>query len=134
MELLERDQPLHALEGALGEALAGRGRVALVSGEAGLGKTQLVERFVHAYGGGVRVLWGVCDALVTPRPLGPIYDIAAQTRGELLALLQPEAERGALAAALVAALSAQPAVPCWCSPIAMMSSGPATPCAPSWAT
>ena len=45
MHLLERDQYLAALE-ALREAASGHGRIALISGEAGIGKTALVERFV----------------------------------------------------------------------------------------
>ena len=44
MELLERGSHLDALNAVLVEAVAGNGRVALVSGEAGIGKTALVER------------------------------------------------------------------------------------------
>ena len=29
------------------------------------------------------MLWGGCDALFTPRPLGPFVDIAESTGGEL---------------------------------------------------
>jgi DNA-binding CsgD family transcriptional regulator len=39
------------------------------------------------------VLWGACDALFTPRPLGPIYDIARQTQGTLLTALSAGASR-----------------------------------------
>ena len=49
--LLERELALVALAAALGEAAAGEGRVALVSGEAGIGKTSLVDHFTRAYGG-----------------------------------------------------------------------------------
>jgi DNA-binding CsgD family transcriptional regulator len=80
--LLERTLQLAALEGCLAEATAGRGRVALVHGEAGVGKTALVRRFcaeAHA-----KVLWGGCDPLSTPQPLGPFVDIAKEV-GEPLA-------------------------------------------------
>jgi DNA-binding CsgD family transcriptional regulator/tetratricopeptide (TPR) repeat protein len=82
-ELLERSREL----GALANALAGatderRGRLVLVSGEAGVGKTALLSRFC-AEARGVRVLWGACDALFTPRPLGPLLDIVRDTGGEL---------------------------------------------------
>jgi predicted ATPase len=40
----------------------GAGRVALVSGEAGIGKTQLVERLAADWRDRVRVLSGACDA------------------------------------------------------------------------
>jgi len=45
--LLEREYPLRELDTALKEATAGEGRVALVSGEAGIGKTSLVEQFAR---------------------------------------------------------------------------------------
>ncbi len=47
----------------------------MVTGEAGAGKTVVVEEFVRGYSGGFRVLWGACDPLVTPRPLGPLFDV-----------------------------------------------------------
>ncbi len=47
MELLERDTQLAALNTALSEVRAGFGRIALVSGEAGIGKTSLVEQFTR---------------------------------------------------------------------------------------
>ena len=54
-----------------------RGRLVLVSGEAGIGKTALLRAFCAAPQP-VRVLWGGCDALHTPRALGPFVDIAEQ--------------------------------------------------------
>src|SRR5262245_19208880 len=54
--LLERDASLKALTDALREAAAGTGRVALVHGEAGIGKTTLVESFLAAHRGEARML------------------------------------------------------------------------------
>jgi predicted ATPase len=71
MTLLEREPALEALAAALAEAAAGKGCVALVYGEAGIGKTALVEHFTRARTG-ARTLWGACDSLHTPRPLGPV--------------------------------------------------------------
>jgi DNA-binding CsgD family transcriptional regulator/tetratricopeptide (TPR) repeat protein len=85
MELLERSSFLDALAGYAAEARAGSGRLVLVSGESGIGKTALVEAF-QAQLGGARWLWGGCDGLLTPRPLGPLFDIAAQAGGELAEL------------------------------------------------
>ena len=58
----------------------------LISGDAGIGKSALV----HAYttgSRGTRVLTGVCDALPTPRPLGPFVDVASEVGGRLGAVI-----------------------------------------------
>jgi predicted ATPase len=83
MRLLERAEPLAALEQALTEARGGHGLVVLVGGEAGVGKTSLVREFAQRRADGVPVLVGACDALSTPRPLGPIVDIAAALQDDL---------------------------------------------------
>ena len=110
MSLLERDAHLDELGMALRDAINGEGRVALVSGEAGIGKTALVEWFTREWQGAVRVLWGACDALFTPRPLGPLHDMAAQLQGEVLALLHSDANRTAIFSAVLDALQTSPAI------------------------
>ena len=82
MELLERSSFLDALAGYAAEARHGSGRLVLVSGESGIGKTALIEAF-QAQLHGARWLWGACDGLLTPRPLGPLFDIAAEAGGQL---------------------------------------------------
>jgi DNA-binding CsgD family transcriptional regulator/tetratricopeptide (TPR) repeat protein len=104
MELLERDDDLRRLTAALGDAAAGKGCVALISGEAGIGKTSFVERFTAARDPASRLLKGHCDALFTPSPLGPLYDIARQTGGTLQAQLEGEAPRAAIFSALLGQL------------------------------
>lgn len=74
--LLEREQSFARLESAYQHTLEGRGRLVFVEGEAGAGKTALVRHFCEQHSDGSRLLWGACDALFTPRPLGPILDIA----------------------------------------------------------
>ncbi len=93
MELIERDQQLQKLTSAWGQVKAGKGRIALVSGEAGIGKTSLVERFTSEQSRSARVLWGSCDALFSPQPLGPFLDIALQSQSNLLQLIQSGADR-----------------------------------------
>jgi DNA-binding CsgD family transcriptional regulator len=73
--LLERDAELAELTGWAREARR-RGRVVLVAGEAGIGKTSLVDAFLAALPGSVPVLRGACEALSTPRPLAPLFDLA----------------------------------------------------------
>ena len=77
MQLLERDEELGLLGEWLGEAESGHGRVVFVGGEPGIGKTSLVTTFAAAVGASVRVGIGRCDALVTPRALGPFLEAAA---------------------------------------------------------
>ncbi len=101
MELLERDHALCQLDAALNDATAGQGRIVLVSGEAGIGKTSLIEHFIARYHASIRVLWGACDALFTPRPLGPLHDIAAQMQGELRTLLTAQAHRTVIFSSLL---------------------------------
>jgi hypothetical protein len=96
MQLLERDTELERLDAALAEAAAGQGRVALIAGEAGIGKTTFISRFLSLRGKNARVLIGNCDSLFTPSPLGPLYDIARNLGGRLLAQLESEAPRAQL--------------------------------------
>ncbi len=103
MELLERSTFLGALAGYAAEAGTGNGRMVLVSGESGIGKTALVEAF-QAQLHGARWLWGACDGLITPRPLGPLFDIAAQAGGRLSDLCRDGASRDQLFEGLTADL------------------------------
>ena len=105
---LERDPFLNELQAARAGAASGEGCVALVSGEAGIGKTTLVERFLERTqqaDSRVRVLWGACDALFTPRPLGPLLDMARQAQGPLRELIRAGVDRERLFAALLDELS-----------------------------
>lgn len=99
--LVERERELAALDAAFVEASAGRGRVVLVTAEAGGGKTALIDRFCAGLASPTRVLRGACDALFTPRPLGPIYDVAADAGRELNETLQGEAIPYQVATALI---------------------------------
>ena len=52
--LLERDETLAALIGAVEDAAAGHGSVVLVSGGAGIGKTSVVRAFAASAAAGAR--------------------------------------------------------------------------------
>ena len=98
MELLERNKSLSELTGWLRRTGEGAGCIALLGAEAGIGKTALLQEFARTQVG-ARVLWGGCDALFAPRPLGPLYDIARQTQGELLSAIYGNANREVIFAA-----------------------------------
>jgi DNA-binding CsgD family transcriptional regulator/tetratricopeptide (TPR) repeat protein len=103
MELLERDRCLADLAQWLDAAAERGGCIALVAGEAGIGKTVLLQEFSRRQRK-ARVLWGACDALFTPRPLGPLHDIGRQTQGALLTALHSGAGRDSIFTAALDAL------------------------------
>ncbi len=76
MKLLERQNLIDRLQALLADARRGKGRVVALSGEAGVGKTALVRTFADLADDKVRVLWGACEDLATPEPLGPLQEIA----------------------------------------------------------
>lgn len=110
-ELLERSRELSELERQL-EAIGPRanGHVVVVSGEAGIGKTTLLRAFRGAHASGPRFLWGACDPLFTPRPLGPINDVAEQAGGELDDLVTRGSKPFEIGASLLRELGARPSV------------------------
>ena len=103
MKLLERESALQSLGLAISEAHAGRGRTVLVSGEAGIGKSSLVVEFAASQRD-ARVLWGGCEALFSPRPLGPLYDIAPALDPALPSLIARGGDRSELFAAVLGSL------------------------------
>src|SRR5512133_2452395 len=110
MKLLDRDSFLDQLETALQGVMSDQGHVVLISGEAGIGKTSLVDHFTQAHRDSVRILWGACDSLFTPRPLGPLHDIAMQLDGELPALLQSDANQLAIFSACLVEMQQSPSI------------------------
>jgi DNA-binding CsgD family transcriptional regulator len=109
MELLERAAFLQTLAECAGEARGGSGRLVLVSGESGMGKTVLLEAFQRRTRE-ARWLWGGCDGLRTPRPLGPLFDIGSQLDGELADLCRRRAPREQLFTAFLAEIHSPPAL------------------------
>lgn len=78
--LLERQAQLAQLDELLAEAGRGRGRVAALSGEAGAGKSALVEAFTSRAGPDARIFRSACEDLSIPDPLGPLYDLAREAQ------------------------------------------------------
>src|ERR1017187_10937105 len=90
--LLERSTALDPLAEFAGQARSGEGRLVLLEGEAGVGKSSLLEQFTHDLPDS-RLLSGACDGMFTPRPLGPLFDIAQQVHGRLHSLCRAGASR-----------------------------------------
>lgn len=99
MELLERGAHVATVVERFGE-LDNGGRLVLISGEAGAGKTALVSSLVTHHLPAARVLTGRCDDLFAPRPLGPLVDMARSRPGRLAAALAAGDQPGAFDAFL----------------------------------
>ena len=79
MPLVGRELEMAFLLDRYNEALAGRGGLILIGGEAGVGKTRLVEELAnHLRWQGQRVLWGRCYEFERVLPYQPISE-ALQT-------------------------------------------------------
>lgn len=82
MELIERDGFLDLLRVKFDTLATGEGHCILVSGEAGIGKTSLARAFSREKKDHCTIYQGTCDALFTPRPLAPLYDVLWQMRSD----------------------------------------------------
>ena len=109
-QLLEREGALDELMASLSETRTGTGRLVIVSGEAGIGKTALVRAFCESVRSSDQILEGACDPLFTPRPLGPFADVAARTGGALAELVERGAGAHEVLAAIRDVLQAHPTV------------------------
>ena len=105
--ILEREAELSVLDDAIQAAASGDGSVVLVFGEAGIGKSSLVEAVRAQLPAEGRMFVGYCDDLATPRTLGPFRDLVGSVGAEL--------SRAVLTAATGTGYSARCA-PSWTGP------------------
>jgi DNA-binding CsgD family transcriptional regulator/tetratricopeptide (TPR) repeat protein len=94
--LVEREDALATLRRCLDEEATAVGRIVLIRGEAGIGKTALLKAFVQECPVDVDVFWGACDGVSTPQPYGPFEDMADALGPEFRRLLDANASRGEL--------------------------------------
>jgi len=109
--LIEREAIVDELANFAAESTQGRGRVVLVSAEAGGGKTSLLAALRERCRETHEWVWGGCDALITPRALGPVHDMAASLGPEVLSQLQDlqdPSQPALLYQSVLRALEAQP--------------------------
>ena len=103
---LERGDALETLLGLQRKARSG-GQLAVVSGEAGIGKSTLLRHLADTVADSSAVGWGQCDDLFTPRQLAPFHDLApllGPQFGQALARGAPPAGLFPLALEAVSAL------------------------------
>ena len=107
MALIERDGFMASLQKHFGDIADGEGHCIFISGEAGIGKTALVKAFCKKQSDECSIYHGACDALFTPRPLAPLYDILWQVNKERWPTSPSSEERSALFANFFQELSAK---------------------------
>ncbi len=74
--LLEREKELGLLADLLEDVDRSGGKVVLIRGEAGIGKSSLVRGFLDSMEDSAHIHVGFCDDLQTPQPFGPLWDMA----------------------------------------------------------
>ena len=110
MGLLERHEELRVLLERRRVAREARGGMVMITGEPGAGKTTLLQAFVDDDAVEVPILWGSCDPLTTPRPLGPLHDVAAQLDDAARSALRDAAQPHEIFTAVHEHLQAHPSV------------------------
>jgi len=108
VSLLERDDALQVLQALATASATQRGQLAVISGEAGIGKSSLVAGLAATIRTDAVVAWGFCDDLFTPRELGPFHDMAEQLGTEVSAALSCPSPPAALFPAILRAINALP--------------------------
>ena len=99
-QLLERESFMATLHDEFAGVPQRCGRIVLVAGEAGIGKTSLLEAFAATLPQ-EQVLWGNCEALLTPHPLGPLHDIARDHWAHLRPVFASDTSRALLFATVI---------------------------------
>jgi DNA-binding CsgD family transcriptional regulator/tetratricopeptide (TPR) repeat protein len=107
-QLVERDEQLATLRRSLDDEATAAGRIVLIRGEAGIGKTSLLKAFVEDCPSDVDVVWGACDGVSTPQPYGPFEDMADALGPEFHRLLEGDASRGEIGRWLLRWMAAGP--------------------------
>ena len=107
-QLVEREEALATLRRSLDGQAPATGRIVLIRGEAGIGKTAVLKAFVEELPSDVDVLWGLCDGVSTPPPYGPFEDMADALGTEFCSLLDGNPARGEVGRWLLKWMAAGP--------------------------
>jgi DNA-binding CsgD family transcriptional regulator len=105
MELLEREDYLVQLKKYFDQVEKGAGHTIFLIGEAGIGKTSLVNLFEREVKSKALFYLGACDSLFTPRPLGPLYDVSIHLGVHIAEMLRNEKNRALIFATILKQLT-----------------------------
>lgn len=95
--IIGRDVVLSACDAALADAIAGRGRLLLLAGEAGIGKSTVVQAVAdRGAAAGAVVRWGACWEGETLVPFGVWLDCLRRPGADACAAAADRVERGDL--------------------------------------
>ena len=106
--LVERELEFEALKGLLKKVVDGRGQIAMVTGEIGIGKSTLLAKFrAHVASNHKNISWisGGCEAMFTPRTLGMLHDMASELGEIVETAIKSGQERSELFGAVLDSLS-----------------------------
>lgn len=92
LPMLERENLLYQLHSAADAARSGSGKVVVLEGEAGSGKTRLTTEFLANLDVEFVTATGYCERQSAEHPLSALYDIAGQLGGEFRATLPGSAD------------------------------------------
>ncbi|MDX6277486.1 MAG: hypothetical protein QOJ72_1614 [Nocardioidaceae bacterium] len=105
--LIERDELVGSLRELAGTAMSGSGRLVMLGGEAGVGKTSVAAELMSGLPSGLKIRRGASDNVTTPAPLGPLLE-ALPELGELIG--KTSAQRHELFREAQELLAAEPTV------------------------
>ena len=94
VRMLERDDQLARLQHLFEQASLGFGHMVFIGGEAGAGKSLLVQTFTDSIAARSQVLIGWCDPVSPPRPAGPLVDMARGFGDSVSSVLRRENRPG----------------------------------------
>lgn len=98
--LVEREGQLTSLQGVISGS-AEEGHVVLVSGEAGHGKTSLLNAFVDGIDHRFTILSAACEPVGIPAPFAPLYDLLDQLPPDLVTDIRSGVGRPAIYAGVL---------------------------------